>query len=227
MSTTPSLEDAIKAIAAKCRKERIRGTLIVLVIGLIFASLLAGGGILIARENFAQHGSYFVPIKRFLGIVGVALIFGTFGCLLVRGLKTQERDKLQRLQSLNNELFKEHRACVLLEHGYHELALETFDYLVEKIFEETPKREEELNRFFDEFHTKTRFVDGIPRPVPAFRDHDPWALQYLISRRMECLTKLGRDKEVEAAAAQLEAIRKIQDEGRELTKKYWEDKYID
>jgi len=227
MSTTPSLEDAIKAIAAKYRKERIRGTWIGLFLFSFFLLFGIGSGIGLAHENFAKHGAYFIPILPFGVPTMLVSLFVTFGYISIRHLKKQERDKLQRLQSLNNELFKEHRAYVLLEHGYHELALEIFDYLVEKIFEETPKREEELNRFFDEFHTKTRFVDGIPRPVPVFRDHDTWTLQYLISRRMECLTKLGREKEVEAAAAQLEAIQKIQDEGRELTKKYWEDKYID
>jgi len=110
----------------------------------------------------------------------------------------------------------------LFENGFYELALEEFDKEMKSLFENAQKHDEDLTCFFAEYNALARFVDGFPRPVPQFINHDLDEFDRLIACRIACLIKLGRTEEAEVATAQRALIEKIHNEEKRLTEKYWE-----
>ena len=223
MNTTPSLEDAVKAIAAEYRKERIRGTIkaVVLwglggIISFLAASFVAYVMITVPDMPVSTMPVYFFAV---LGMIAFAMLF-----FVLKDLKTNEKRQVHYLENYPTPPFN---ANEFFEHGFYELALMGYDKWLKDLFEESQKREDELNRFFEEYRTKTRFVGDFPRPIPAFPNHNLHDFDHCIAGRVKCLAKLGREKEAEAAIAQRETIGIIQGEGVELTEKYWKQKHAD
>jgi len=209
MSVPIPHEEAFKKIAGKKRKERTLRIIqiiliflaIPLVLGLIFWNVKVGAG----------AASLLLFVVCFAG--------SCWGLLWLLERLTWRRAYSYKDAWLSNP---SHRAYELFKYGFYELALKEYDVCLNHLFEESCKRDEKLLLFFEEYRTLSRFIDGIPRPIPYFDNHDLDVFYVLVDRRSQCLIKLERQKEAEAAIAQLAVIKQIQDEGKNLTKKYWE-----
>lgn len=225
-------DDVYQTIATgyrkKCRQEARKAALSVAMM-FTFVMLCTAGLIVMGVCARSQKVGWENAVRDMYLLGGGAFLIWSFlAGLIIRGqcreIKERERE---RLKSLKEHPEESHHAELLFEFGFYELALKGYDDNLAKLFEEAPKREEELARFFEEFWAKPRFVDGFPRPIPFFQIHNLDMFDYYIGGRVQCLAKLGREEEAEAEIARRLLIRKIKDEGRELTEKYWDNNDLD
>ncbi|MCL2742552.1 MAG: hypothetical protein FWE67_01730 [Planctomycetaceae bacterium] len=217
MSNLISLEDAFKIIAADYRKKaRWKVFRMTLGCGIIPAFFLL---IAICAFVAALMNQKFSPFMAGLALLGCAIPPSVLIYVMIRDERNRKQYRLTILKESPESFFC---ASELEKYGFYELALKVYDKCLEKQFKESRKRTDELASFFEEYNAQTPFVGEFPRPVPKFVNHDLGEFDSIIAGRKQCLLQLGREKEAEAAAAQRAVIEIIENEGKQLTKKYWE-----
>ena len=218
MSEPVTFEDAFRTIAVDYRKKnKQKNFRMILGCGTIPALFILGAVFVLVIAIVCQKFSL-------LNVVPVLLMCGMFPCFFIYLMMMEKRWDQERLTMCREDPESFVCANELEKYGFYELALEKYDKCLEKQFEESRKRADELSRFFKEFSEQTQFVDEFPRPVPRFVNHDLGEFDSLLAGRIACLLKLGRKNEAKTATAQRAVIEKIENEGKGLTEKFWEIK---
>ena len=230
----PTMDDAFQTIAAGYRKESRKAAFDVAVsvaIGLVIVTSFTMAFVVWAVFNRSTGlGTDWETAVRDIALLGggAFLIWTALACVILResfrGIRKKEQDKLRYWEEHPEESC---HAYTLLEYGFYELALKGFEGNLERLFEEAREREDELRRFFEEYEQMEPWVNGFPRPVPAFKNIDLWPYGYCHEMRRRCFEKLDRTAEAQIEAEKVASIKKIVEENATLTKKYWNSYYDD
>jgi tetratricopeptide (TPR) repeat protein len=137
-----------------------------------------------------------------------------------------ERNNYHRVENSLSRICKDSssffdRGCVFDDYGFYETALEDFDRALEYFNKESEQIAEFLKNFFDEYNAQTKFVNGIHRPVPNFRNHDWLWLRECHQKRKTLLEKMGKLEDAELENEHLKTITTLIEENNTITEKYW------
>ncbi|MDR2705571.1 MAG: hypothetical protein LBC02_07305 [Planctomycetaceae bacterium] len=115
------------------------------------------------------------------------------------------------------------RGNMLVEYGFYEEALDDFNSAFQEFEKKLEQIAESLPKFFEEYNAMTKFVNGIHRPVPDFRNHDLFRYSQHYQAQKNCLEKLERYDEAKSVEEKLKTIAILTEENNNLTEKYWKD----
>lgn len=220
-----TLDEALKTIAkrrrSETRKETAKIVFLYALILLVMSFAVAGWGLHIYYENIGrgtapEHTA--IAVTFFCG--GIVILIWAIGILLVRHtVRDLERTEQFYLQRIEEHPDESHHAGELFEAGYYELALAGYEKQLTELFEAVKQREEKLAGFFEDYGRMEPWVDGVPRPVPMFDNHDLNDFLYRLLNRQMCLVKLGRETTTEFPGQA--TIHNIFWENQRLYEKYW------
>jgi hypothetical protein len=225
-----TLDEAVQRITEQLKKRRKRKTFFLITGTFIFLSLFSFVSVFGIWITFNQN--------LILGMSAYSAIWNGPIMLVLCLCFICSCSFIGTRISIKNEIFWEtsnigalsntdSRYRLLFDYGFYELALDDLDQVLNDLYKKAEKRDEILRRFLEDYldiyKTQTRFVNGIPRPVPSFSNEYLYQFQNIIEWHQRCLLKLGREKEAEAENEKLETIKNIKEENRQFTEKYWKD----
>jgi tetratricopeptide (TPR) repeat protein len=199
-------------------------TLLITISSIVCLGILCG--LLIFWEYYNWINNILVAILSSL-LLFITITILIVSISLIERIKAEKREcnRVKFFLTSKSKYLRSFLICgnILANYGFYEEALDDFNSALRELEKESEQIAESLQKFFEEYNTMTKFIDGIYRPVPNFRNYNLFGWDQCYQARKNCLEKLKRYDEAKADEEKLKTIAILTEENNNLTKKYWKD----
>jgi tetratricopeptide (TPR) repeat protein len=219
-------EETINKILSLSKQKHRRNVwilkLLIIISGILCWGILYGLLVFWKDYNWININSFVSFLKCIL--LFILLIMPIVFMILIDYIKVEKRE-YNRVKlfltdkSEDNSFFM--RGDILTDYGFYEEALDDYNSGLRELEKAAEQTAESLQKFFEEYNTMTKVVNGIYRPVPNFRNYNLPSWSYCYQARKNCLEKLERYDEAKADEEKLKTIAILTEENNNLTEKYW------